>query len=420
MTRRLTMLFAGAEALLVVAIGVAIPLLLSTLLWAVQFGFGPDWVIFWRGAVDVWLIGHGVDVTFTLDELTAATIGAPDGTVVAVTIAALGFALLTLALGVRAGARVAETGHRLLGELTALLVFGGASLLVTLSATHPAARPSLWQGAVLPALIFGAGLLLGVLRADADRGDAARGDGARGRFARWTAELNPRMLSSLGAALRAGVASVMLVILVSAITATVVLAAGYAQVIRLYETLHSEVLGGVVLTTGQLAFVPNIVVWVASWFTGPGFALGVGSQVSPLGTAVGPLPAVPLLGALPAGELEFGFVGLAVPIVAAFLAATAVRPALMRAIGTGSRLAWSAFTAVAGGAAGGLLLGVLAAASAGSMGPGRFSQVGPDAMAVGLAAALEIAIGLGLGFAAAALPGLLRGRGARSSASMVE
>lgn len=407
MTRRLTVLFSAFEALLVVAIGVAIPLLLSTLLWALQFGFGPDWLIFWRAAVDVWLIGHGVDVTFTLDEVTAASIGAPAGSVVAVTIAALGFALLTLALGVRAGGRIAETGHRLLGELTAFVVFGGASLLLTFSASHPAARPSLWQGALLPALVFGVGLLLGVLRADTDRGGTARG-----LVSRVTASWNPRLRTSLGAALTAGTASVMIVILVSAITATVVLATGYAQVIRLYQSLHSELLGGVVLTTGQLAFVPNIVVWTASWFAGPGFALGVGSQVSPLGTAVGPLPAVPMLGALPSGELAFGYVGLAVPVVAAFLAATAVRPRLMRAVGDGSSLGWSALVAVAGGVAGGLLLGMLAAASTGGLGPGRFSEVGPDPLAVGLAAFLEIAIGLGLGFAAASVPRMLRRRSA--------
>lgn len=403
MTRRLTLLFAGFEALLVAAIGVAIPLLLATLMWAIQFGFGPDWAIFWRGAVDVWLIGHGVDVTFTLDELTAATIGATAGTVVLVTIAALGFALLTLVLGVRAGARVAETGHRLLGELTAFVVFGGASLLLTLSAVHPAARPSIWQGALLPALVFGVGLVLGVLRADADRGAETHG-----RLATWVASVHPRVRAGLRAALTAGAASVMLVMLVSAVTATVVLATGYAQVIRLYEALHTEVLGGIVLTAGQFAFVPNVVIWVASWFAGPGFALGVGSQVSPLGTAVGPLPAIPLLGALPSGELSFGYVGLAVPVVAAFLAATAVRPALVRAVGDGSRLAWSAFVTLVGGAAGGVLFGVLAAASAGALGPGRFDHVGPDALAVGLASALEFAIGLALGFAAASVPSLLR------------
>jgi hypothetical protein len=413
-TRRLTLVFAGFEALLVAAIGVAIPLLLATLLWAIQFGFGPDWAIFWRGAVDVWLIGHGVDVTFTLDELTAATIGAPAGTVALITIAALGFALLTLALGVRAGGRVAETGHRLLGELTAFVVFGGASLLLTLSAVHPAARPSIWQGALLPALVFGVGLVLGVLRADADRGADTHA-----RLATWVASVNPRVRAGLRAALTAGAASVMLVMLVSAVTATIVLAIGYAQVIRLYEALHTEVLGGIVLTAGQFAFVPNVVIWVASWFAGPGFALGVGSQVSPLGTAVGPLPAIPLLGALPSGELSFGYLGLAVPVVAAFLAATAVRPALVRAVGDGSRLAWSAFVTLVGGAAGGVLFGVLAAASAGALGPGRFDHVGPDALAVGLASALEFAIGLALGFAAASVPSLVsrRAPSVRSSTS---
>lgn len=405
MSRRITVLFSAFEALLVAAIGVAIPLLLATLLWAFQFGFGPDWTGFWRASVDVWLIGHGVDVTFVLDEATAVTIGAPAGTIVLVSIAALGFALLTLALGVRAGGRVAETGHRLLGELVAFAVFGGISLLLTLSAVHPAARPSIWQGALLPALVFGAGLVLGVLRADADHGG-----GARGRLARWTASWSPRVRGAVVASLKAGAASVMIVLVASAVAATIVLVAGYAQVIRMYEALHTEVLGGVVMTAGQFAFIPNVVIWVASWFAGPGFALGVGSQVSPLGTTVGPLPAIPILGALPSGELAFGFVGLAVPVVAAFLAGVAVRPALVRTIGDGSRLAWSALVAVAGGAAGGLLLGLLAAASAGGLGPGRFSRLGPDPLAVGLAAALEFAIGLAIGLAAGSVTLPLPGR----------
>jgi len=404
-TRRLTVLFSAFEALLVAAIGVAIPLLPATLMWAIQFGFAPDWTGFWRASVDVWLIGHGVDVRFALDETTALTIGAPAGTVVVVTIAALGFALLTLALGVRAGARVAETGHRLLGELTAFVVFAGVSLLLTLSAVHPDARPSLWQGTLLPATVFGVGLVLGVLRADADRGVTAHG-----RIAAITARWDPRARGAVAAALKAGAASVMLVLVVSSIAVTIVLVAGYAQVIRLYESLHTEVLGGIVVTAGQFAFVPNIVVWAASWFAGPGFALGTGSFVSPLGTAVGPLPAVPILGALPVGDLAFGFVGLAVPIVAAFLAAVAVRPALLRAIGDGSRLAWSALVAIGGGVAGGLLLGLLAAASAGSFGPGRFAEVGPDALAVGIASGVEFAIGIALGLAAGSvtLPRLRR------------
>lgn len=409
MTRRLTLLFSAFEALLVVAIGVAIPLLPATVLWAAQFGFAPDWLGFWRAAVDIWLIGHGVDVTFVLDEATALAIGAPAGTVVPVTIAALGFALLTLLLGVRAGDRIAETGHRLLGELTSLAVFAGLSFLLTYSVLDPSARPSLWQGTLLPALVFGVGLLLGVLRAGAESGPEANGSSVRD----WIADWSPGTRATIGGALKAGAASVCLTLIASSVAATAVIVAGYAQVIRMYETLHTEVLGGIIVTLGQLAFVPNVVIWAASWFAGPGFALGVGSQVSPLGTSVGPLPALPILGALPAGDLAFGFVGLAVPIIAGFLAGAAVRPAVVRALGDRPRAAAFAIITVGGGAFGGLLLGLLAAASAGSLGPGRFSQIGPDPVAVGVAAALEFAIGIVLGLVTGALPGFAARLGRR-------
>lgn len=397
MNRRLTLLFSAFEAFLVVAIGIAIPLLPATILWAAHFGFAPDWAGFWRGAVDVWLIGHGVDVTFVLDEATAVSIGAPVGTSVLVTIAALGFSLLTLLLGVRAGGRIAETGHRLLGELTSLATFAGLSFLVTFSVLHQDARPSLWQGALLPTLVYGLGLLLGVLRAGAEQGPDANGSSLRD----WIADWHPRTRGAIGAALTAGAASVALTLIVSAVAVAALFVIGYAQMIGLYEALHTEVLGGFVMTAGQLAFVPNLVIWVMSWFLGPGFALGAGSLVSPLGTAVGPLPAIPVLGALPAGELAFGFAGLAVPVVAGFIAGAAVRPRVMRHLGDASRPLWFAVVAGVGGAFGGVIAGLLAAASAGAIGPGRFSQVGPDAFAVGLAGAGLFALGILIGQLAA-------------------
>ena len=115
MNRRLTALFAAFEALLVVAIGVGIPLAPLTVLWGAQFGFGVDWGAFWRASVDIWLIGHGVDVTVTLDPTTAAALGYPGaGDPFTITIAALGLGMLTLMLAVRAGRRVAETRYRAL------------------------------------------------------------------------------------------------------------------------------------------------------------------------------------------------------------------------------------------------------------------------------------------------------------------
>ncbi len=415
MTRRLTLLFAALEALLVVAIGVAIPLVPLTILWAAQFGFAPDWAIFWRGAADIWLIGHGVDVTFTLDPTTASALGvAGAGAPVKITIALLGFALLTLLLGVRAGERVAETGHRALGELTTLVVFGAASSVVTLTAVNGSARPSIWQGVLLPTVVFAVGLFLGVLREGRERGQDAAGSSLRDRIDEW----RPQVRVAVSGALRAGAASVAITTLVSAVAVALLIAVNYAQIIRLYEALHTEVVGGVALTAGELAFLPNLVIWAASWFVGPGFAIGAGSHVSPLGTALGPVPTIPLLGALPTGELSFGFAGLLVPVVAGFLAGAAVRPLLVRALDAADapHLPGLVVTALGGGVFGGVLLGLLAAVSAGAAGPGRFQQVGPDALAVGLAAALEFAVAIGIGLAASSrLPGRLPGRSLSNS-----
>jgi len=46
---------------------------------------------------------------------------------------------------------------------------------------------------------------------------------------------------------------------------------------------------------------------------------------------------------------------------------------------------------------GGLILGMLAAFSAGAAGPGRLEHIGPDALQVGLFAAIEIGLAAALG-----------------------
>ncbi len=402
MTRRLTVLFAALEAVLAVAIGIAIPLVPLTIVWAAQFGFAPDWLIFWRGSVDVWLLGHGADVTFTVDPATAAALGVAGAEApVVVTIALLGFALLTALLGVRAGTRIAESGHRRLGILSGLGVFAALSAAVTLSAVHPMARPSIWQGVLLPTLVFGVGLVLGMLRADRDA-EVPQADRGRGAVARWVAGLPIDTRAMGGAALRAGAAAVSLILVLSAVALTALLVVGYADIIRLYEALHTEVVGGIAVTALQLALLPDLVVWTASWFVGPGFAIGTGSQVSPLGTALGPLPALPVFGALPTGESALAFAGLLIPVVAGFFAGVAVRPALARAL-EGVRLPAVLLVGLGGGVVGAVLLGLLAWASAGSAGPGRLVDVGPSPLAVAVVALIELAPAIALGVASGAV-----------------
>jgi hypothetical protein len=389
-SRPLTAVFAALEALLVLAIGVAIPLTPLTVLWVVQFGFGADWGLFWRTAVDTWLIGHGVDVTFTLDPAIVASLGlAGADQPFTVTIAALGFALLTTLLGVRAGRRIAETRFATLGGIVAAATFAVASLAIAASALDGLARASLVQAAILPVLFFGGGLLVGM--------NLARRDLGLTPILRVPDALPDLPRELIATSLRGGAAIVALLLAMASVVTTLAILFSYASIITLYESLHTEVLGGILVTVAQLALVPTIVVWTASWLVGPGFALGTGSLVSPLGTSLGPIPAVPILGALPSGDSAWGFVGILVPIVAAFLVGAWFGPGIRRRLDG----YWVVVAAIAMGVVAGIVLGILAWFASGGAGPGRLVDVGPNPWAVGGWAAVECAIGAAIGILAA-------------------
>lgn len=396
MNRSLTALFAALEVALVVGVGLGIPLLALTAMWAIQYGFAVDWLVFWRAAVDVWLVGHGVDLRASLDEALAASVGLPvEQATFTVTIAPLGFGLITLLLATRAGRRVAETPHRSIGAVVAIGGFGVISTLLALSAVHPLARPSIAQGMVLPTLVFMLGFLIGLARTRRHEADDT-GSSLRDWIDDWPSSVRALVFT----ALRGGAAVVAGIVAVSAALASILLAVNFGRVIALYEGLHAGVTGGFALTIGQLAFLPNVVVWVASWLVGPGFAIGAGSSVSPLGSHLGPLPSVPMLGALPETELSFGFLGLIVPIAVGFLIAAMFRSSLMAELDTDRPLPFLLGTAAGIAAVAAVLLGVLAAASSGAAGPGRLIEVGPNPLAVSLWAFVEIAASATLGFLA--------------------
>lgn len=396
MNRRSTVLFSALEAFLVVGIGIGIPLAILTVVWAVQFGFQLDWVVFWRAAVDTWAIGHGADVTFTLDPVTATALGAlgPDGAPVPfmVTLALLGFAALTLLAGWQMGRRTIGEPHRALGGVVAIagiLVIAG---LAAVSASHPAALLSRWQTALFPTLVFALGFGLASLR-------------SRGAWrARWDSAVEslPRVATGItSAALRAGIGAVATVVAAAGLITAGALLLSYGQVIALYESVQADVLGGIALTVAQLALIPTVVLWSAAWLIGPGFAIGTGSAISPISTIVGPLPAVPLLGALPTSDASPGLIVVLVPVLAAFVAGIAVRPRLVAALGPERRPeGWALVTAVAAALVAGILAGFLAWIAAGAAGPGRLATVGPDPVAVGLWMLVETLVGCALGLLA--------------------
>ncbi|GAA1207979.1 cell division protein PerM [Rhodoglobus aureus] len=394
MNRQLTLLFAAFEALLVVAIGIAIPLVPLTLLWGIHYGLAIDWTVFWRAAVDIWLVGHGVDMTVVLDPTVSKSLGfAAASTPVTITIALLGFSLLTVLLGVRAGRRVAETTHALLGTFASLVTFGLASLIVTLSAQHPVANPSLWQGALLPTVVFAVGLLIGSQVVSTK-------SRVVGPVRRWVLGWPSHVRTILATSLRGGAIAAAGLLTIASIATMLAIITSYAEIISLYEALHTEVLGGVAVTLGQLALLPNVVLWATSWLVGPGFAIGVGSTVSPLATSLGPIPAIPVLGALPIGDFAFGYVGLLAPVVVGFLVAAVLGPRIAGEL----RRRELAIVALGIGVAAAAIIGLLVWASAGSAGPGRLSHVGPQPWIVTAWAFVEFSVAAGLGLLTSARP----------------
>ena len=150
------------------------------------------------------------------------------------------------------------------------------------------------------------------------------------------------------------------------------------------------VVGGLGLLLAGLALVPNAVLWGASWLAGPGFAVGAGTAVGPFGHELGPVPALPLLAALPGGGLP-GWVGvlvLAVPVTAGLLAGLLVH----RTEPDASAMRTACRSALVG-AVSGAVWAVLAWGSGGPVGGERLAQVGPDPVTVGVAVALSVGAG---------------------------
>ncbi|ODA91210.1 hypothetical protein ATY41_00450 [Leifsonia xyli subsp. xyli] len=440
MNRTTVALLAALEAVVVAAVGLGICVVPFTILWAAQYHLGSEFLVVWRAAVDVWLTGHGVNLTVTLDTQTVATLGLPGAaTPFQVTIALLGFAALTAGLGVRTGMRAAETPFRFTGAVSALTAFLTVSVLVTLTAGSAPVQPSVWQGTLLPPFVYGVGIAAGFAfaagytprAADAASADAASADAPGGATtgapapeplaaeARDGASASPvALLTALSArvgvraialsvpapvrtaavgALRAGTAAAAIVIGLASLILTLLIFGNYGAIISLYEQLQTGVAGGIALTVGQLALLPNLVIWLASWLIGPGFAIGTGSSVSPIGTDLGPLPGLPLFGVIPAHGYSFGLVGVVVPLLAGFLAGALLRGT--RRVDTDG--AFTLFLIALGiGIVSGVELGLLAWGSSGALGPGRLHEVGPNPWLVGALAAAEVAVAAVIGLLA--------------------
>lgn len=404
MRRTTIALLAALEASVAALIGLGLALVPLMLLWAVHFGLAVDAAVFFRASADVWLLGHGVDLVVQLDPVTSGRIALPGaGDPFPITIALLGFALITVAFGRRIGRRSAAGGHSFSGGIAAVAVFALAGAGLALAAGVDAARADPLQAALIPAGIVALGVVLGAV-GQVLRTDPAT-DAATGVVRRALAVLPSGLVAGTRAAVRIGAGAAFGVLALAAVLVAVLIALDYATIAALYQALGAGVDGGIALTVGELALLPNLVIWAAAWLLGPGFAIGTGSLVSTGGTLLGPVPGIPLLGALPTDAPALGSLWLMVPVLLGFVGAWIVSAGddadrdLPRTTGWWAPLAVAAGAAVAAA----VVLGLLAWWSGGAAGPGRLADVGPAPLAVAGIAAATVGMGALVGGYAARL-----------------
>lgn len=364
------MLMAGGLAAVAAAAGgLAVLATLTLVGWitAPHVGLGGGLVGVLRSAGLLWLVAHHV-------EVTVRGVGG-------IGLLPLGLVLLPAALIERAGRWMTTEGH-----VTSLLDVGSAAISIALpyalftgavavASRTPVAAPSLWQAVVT-------GFLIALL---ASAFGAAR---PLGPWRKLAGRVPPRPRSVLLGML----AALAVLTVCGALLSAASLIVHFGAYKHAVAALNPGIAGSVLLLIASLCYLPNSVIWAVAYLLGPGFSFGIGTAVSPSGSALGAIPAFPMLAALPVGDKAafpawLGFFVLLTPYLAGALAGLmtvriAPTPSLETAPLWG--LATGSLTAV--------VIGFCAKFSGGSLGAGRLASVGPAGGEVALVAVLEVGV----------------------------
>jgi hypothetical protein len=332
-----------------------------------------------RVGADAWLLGHGAPLA-----LTGATI----------TVVPLGLTLLCVYVAHRLGRWAALTSAEEdlggLGLATVVLagLYGVVSVVTAVLASLDTAGVSsgrAFVGGFVVALLGGG---TGMLRSS-----------VAGRA------VVVRLPETVRAAASGALACALLVVAAGAALVVTALVVDLGEAANVLSRLHPDTAGAALYTVVVAALAPNVALLGGAYLLGPGFAVGTGTLVSPVSVVLGPVPAFPLLAALPAsGSGPVWAVGLVgVPVVlAAVVGALVVRRYPAPGYETG------ALRGLAAGVLGGGLLTAATASAGGSAGPGRMADVG--APLVDTLAAATVSLGGGCVVGAVAMTWWLRRR----------
>jgi hypothetical protein len=376
----------------VVALGFLTVFALNLTVWLVEQTVGSTFQSVLQDSSRTWLSAHGVPLLIAEGKI--AGIKVPS---YVVDFLPLGFSIFIGWLIFRAGKKL--SGEKYLGFawLGAITLYLAVAVILTSSAVTKAIYVVQWQGVFIPTALFAALVIIGSVAGAPmlfeDSEPSVMRDRIREFFIELVDKLPWAIKPLIGPALRAGTGVVAAMSLVSAVLISVMLALNWIEIIKLYQSLQLTFLGTLTVSAGQLALMPNVIAFGNSWLLGTGFSVGQGSIVSPLATELGPLPAIPMLAALPVSGSSLGVLFILVPLLAAFFATL-----LVKSYTAELRFAYASATSAAISL--GLAIGFVAAVqmwlltelASGSIGPGRMSLVGVNPWIVAGVTFLEVSI----------------------------
>lgn len=347
----------------------------------------------------LWLLIHGVPL-----DLSAA-FGASAGTM---TLVPLGLSILPLLLCYRSGRRLARASYE--GEFLIPVLSGSVTYALISSAMYGWASPhpqplQALNAALVPLGIVVAGLMWGGYREARSLSrmvgvDTAEQISQMSQYSRWAG-------SYAWAVVRAAVVAFVALVGLGAVLLGIGILAGWSQIVATYQELHAGAVGDTAVTLLQLGFLPNLVIYAIAWSTGAGFSVGAGTSVGLTSSDAGTLPMLPILGAVPESMGTFGLVGLLVP-----LGAGAIAGWWFLREGEDHLDEWVApkvpfrpLSALISAVALGVVTGILTSFGAlwlgwisyGSLGIGRFTEVGAEPLTFAVHTALTVGAGVTFG-----------------------
>ncbi len=390
----------GVVELIVTALFSAVAVFAAmSAVWATK-GFGDmEFSSVAAMSAHLWLLIHGVPLDL------AAAFGASAGTM---TLVPLGLSILPLLLCYRSGRRLARASYE--GEFLIPVLSGSVTYALISSAMYGWASPhpqplQALNAALVPLGIVVAGLMWGGYREARSLSrmvgvDTAEQISQMSQYSRWAG-------SYAWAVVRAAVVAFVALVGLGAVLLGIGILAGWSQIVATYQELHAGAVGDTAVTLLQLGFLPNLVIYAIAWSTGAGFSFGAGTSVGLTSSDVGTLPMLPILGAVPESMGTAGLLGLLVP-----LGAGAIAGWWFLREGEDHLDEWVALkvpfrplSALISAVVLGVMTGILTSFGAlwlgwisyGSLGIGRFTEVGAEPLTFAAHTALTVGAGVTFG-----------------------